>query len=385
MNKTGILTYHYSNNYGGVLQSYALYRFLRSFAMDVELIDYVPFSYRANSVMHNILTSTGLRKNPLNINLEDFIPRSFMKRVKVKIKYNMRIGRKFDLSRSLCLKSSIRVDESTINRVLPEYRTIIVGSDQIWGPFERNRQVYFLGFDDFKGKKVSYAADSTTAEVSEEHFDKLRRELGDFDSISVRNEHSQKFVETVIGKKVPIVVDPTLLWDFNELGHGFMNDSEPYILVYVLGKDINGSNEKAIEKIKRVYGDLRVYAVVIPTMKFNICDYADEVFYDLGPEEWLDMIRNAAFVFTDSFHGTLFSLKFHKPFLAYYAEQMRATRFIDLGKRYQIERYIVNSVDEIDTKGSLLQTPDFVAIDQNIEEHRAFSILFLEDTLGIDS
>jgi hypothetical protein len=77
-------------------------------------------------------------------------------------------------------------------------------------------------------------------------------------------------------------------------------------------------------------------------------------------------------------------LKFHKPFLAYYAEEMRATRFIDLGKRYEIERYIVNSVDEIDTKGSLLQTPDFAAIDQIIEEHRAFSIRFLEEALGID-
>lgn len=385
MEKTGILTYHYSNNYGGVLQSYALYAYLRSRRIDAQIINYVPSSYRADSLVHNIFSSTGLRKNPRNIEIEDFSPRNFAVRVNAKRKYNKEITGEFDSFRNSYLGLSNQVNENDVHTILHDYRTIIVGSDQIWGPVERNRSIYFLGFDKFKGNKVSYAADSTIAEVSEEHIDKLRRELGDFDRISVRNKHSQKFVETVIGEKPPIVADPTLLWDFNELGRGFMGDSDPYILVYVLGKDINGSNRKAIEEIKRIYGNLKVYAIVIPTMKFNICDYADKVFYDLGPEEWLDMIRNATFVYTDSFHGTLFSLKFHKPFLAYYAEAMRATRFIDLAERYQIGRYIVSSVDEIEAKGSLLETPDFATIDQLIEEHRAFSIRFLEEALGIVS
>lgn len=385
MKKTGILTYHYSNNYGGVLQSYALYAYLKSVAINAEILDYTPSSYQRGLVIHNILISTGLRKNPLNINLEDLVPRNFVHRVNMKWKYNKKIAGKFDLFRNLYVDLSRHVQESSIHTILADYKTIIVGSDQVWGPVERNRSVYFLDFDEFKGNKVSYAADSTIAEVSEEHLAKLIRELGDFEKISVRNKHSQKFVETVIGEKPPIVADPTLLWDFDELGRGYMSDSEPYILVYVLGKDINGSNRKAVEEIKRVYGNLKVYAIVIPTMKFNICDYADKVFYDLGPEEWLDMIRNATFVYTDSFHGTLFSLKFHKPFLAYYAEEMRATRFIDLAERYQIGRYIVSSVDEIEAKGSLLQAPDFATIDQLIKEHRSFSIRFLEEALGIGS
>ena len=181
------------------------------------------------------------------------------------------------------------------------------------------------------------------------------------------------------------MVDPTLLWDFKELVDEPWTTIEPYILVYVLGEDIDGSNRKAIQKIKQVYGDLKVYAVVIPTMKFNICDYADKVFYDLGPEDWLNMIRNAAFVYTDSFHGAIFSLKFHKPFLAYYSEEMRATRFIDVGKRYKIAKYIVTSVDEIDAKGSLLQPPDFKLVDHIIEEHRDSSVRFLREALEMES
>ena len=371
--KIGILTFHYSTNFGGVLQSYALFRFLEQRVNGVEIIDYVPSTYIGHKFYRNI----GLKN--------DFNVKHVLKRLMIKGKFCSRAVRRFDDFRAHSVVLSRRVDESTLRSWLNNYDMVVVGSDQVWSPGQRAEPAYFLGFEEFKGNKVSYAADSTIAEVSEEHIDKLRRELGDFDRISVRNKHSQKFVETVIGEKPPIVADPTLLWDFDELGRGFMSDSDPYILVYVLGKDISGSNRKAIEEIKRIYGDLKVYAIVIPTMKFNICDYADKVFYDLGPEEWLDMIRNATFVYTDSFHGTLFSLKFHKPFLAYYAEAMRATRFIDLAERYQIGRYIVSSVDEIEAKGSLLETPDFATIDQLIEEHRAFSIRFLEEALGIDS
>lgn len=371
--EAGILTFHYSTNFGGVLQSYALYKFLEHLGISVELIDYIPSTYHGQKVYRNI----GFKS--------DFNVKRLLQRMRVKHKFCHTSMHKFEHFRRSSMRLSSGVDESTLRVSLGDYDTVVVGSDQIWGLGQRGKPEYFLGFDEFKGNKVSYAADSTIAEVSEEHIDKLRRELGDFDRISVRNKHSQKFVETVIGEKPPIVADPTLLWDFNELGRGFMGDSDPYILVYVLGKDINGSNRKAIEEIKRIYGNLKVYAIVIPTMKFNICDYADKVFYDLGPEEWLDMIRNATFVYTDSFHGTLFSLKFHKPFLAYYAEAMRATRFIDLAERYQIGRYIVSSVDEIEAKGSLLETPDFATIDQLIEEHRAFSIRFLEEALGIVS
>ena len=111
------------------------------------------------------------------------------------------------------MELSARVDEKTVNEIIQEYEAIIVGSDQIWSVGQRTKPVYFLGFEGFDGDKISYAADSTIAEVSEEHLAKLRGELGDFDKISVRNKHSQKFVETVIGEKPPIVVDPTLLWD----------------------------------------------------------------------------------------------------------------------------------------------------------------------------
>ena len=387
MRKIGILTFHFSTNFGGVLQSYALYKYLRSIGVDVSIIDYVRSAdSKKKRTIQNIVYSSGFRKNLLKAHFDDLKPAVLLKRVSKKVKYNRRAWEVFDDFRGTKMQLSSRVDEGNIYDILEDYTTIIVGSDQVWNPGRRTQKEYFLDFgESFKGQKISYAADSTTSDIAQRDEVRLKKQLADFSAISVRNSHTQRFVKALTEVNPPVVADPTLLWDFHELGRGFMSDSDPYILVYVLGKDISGSNRKAIEEIKRIYGDLKVYAIVIPTMKFNICDYADKVFYDLGPEEWLDMIRNATFVYTDSFHGTLFSLKFHKPFLAYYAEAMRATRFIDLAERYQIGRYIVSSVHEIEAKGSLLETPDFVAIDQLIEEHKSFSIQFLEEALGIDS
>ena len=105
----------------------------------------------------------------------------------LKRKYCGKAVRKFDAFRTQYMKLSERINESTLVSVLNRYSSVIVGSDQIWNPGQRNRPDYFLGFNEFRGMRISYAADSTTAEVSTEHLPKLTRELERFDHISVRN------------------------------------------------------------------------------------------------------------------------------------------------------------------------------------------------------
>jgi hypothetical protein len=376
MKKTGILTFHYSNNHGGVLQSYALYDYLKSRNSDAEIINHIPSRYKYDK----ILRGTGLASRAA--------PRDILQRIKIRREFGEAICEKFDRFRDTNLRMSAEVDERSITNILGDYETIIVGSDQVWNPSQRRSNIYFLGFNQFfRGTKMSYAADSTVSDIDPKHREKLRRELSDFTAISVRNEHSQEFVERLTGKSVPIVADPTVLCDFNKLHlrEKRVISNEKYIFVYVLGKDIEGTNKRAIEKIKQVHGDMPVYGVVDPTREFNvnICCYADEVFYDSDPTEWIELLRNAAFVYTDSFHGTLFSLKFHKPFLAYCAERGRASRFIDLRDRYGIDRFIVSSVAEMGAKRSLEQYPDFNSIDCLVEDHKRTSIEFLHGVLNI--
>ena len=91
---------------------------------------------------------------------------------------------------------------------------------------------------------------------------------------------------------------------------------------------------------------------------------------------------NAKFIFTDSYHGTLFSLKFKKPFIAYYSEAIRSTRFIDLGKRYCVSDNIVTNVNEINLNNDWEKKIEFSKISEAIEEHKLASMSYLNQVIS---
>lgn len=377
MSKIGILTFHYSNNYGGVLQSLSLYNIVKEFGYDVEIINYVPRAYKPHSIIRNL----GIRKNIFHNKLKDLNIINIFRKIKLMNQYCESIKNKFDVYKEKKAKFSKQVNEDSLESILKNYSAIIVGSDQVWNPSQRKSPIYFLNFGDkYQGKKISYAADSTIKDVGNGDIDILKSALSEFHNISVRNEHSFDFVKTIINKEVEVVADPTLLFDFRS-NRERRDGQEGYILTYVLGKEIEGTHSKAIEKIKSKYGNLPVYSIKIPTMNFELFPLADKVFYNLDPGEWLMMFENAKFVYTDSFHGVLFSLTYHKPFLAYYTEKLRATRFIDIGKRYGIADYIVQNTFDIDDKKSLDKAPDFDSIDSIIMAQKESSMRFLEKSL----
>lgn len=376
MAKIGILTFHYSNNYGAVLQALSLQRAIELLGYDVEVINFIPSKYRPTNFINNL----GLRKNIFKNKLKNLDIIKIFKKFSIMKKYGNDITNKFDSYRSNEMQLSKKVDENSLNTILNNYDIIVVGSDQVWNPSQRTRIEYFLNFGDtFQGKKISYAADSTIKEIDSRDMDSLRRALNDFSFISVRNEHSNSFVKAITDKDVHVVADPTIIYDLQNISN--RDIKEDYILTYILGEEIKGSHDKALEKIKREYGNLPVYSIKIPTMNFELSNYADKVFYDLGPIEWLNLVKNANFIYTDSYHGVLFSLKYHRPFLAYYTERMRATRLVDIGKRYGIEKHIVQSVEEIESMRSIEIKPDYKIIDDLIEKHKQYSLNFLIEAL----
>lgn len=369
--KIGILTFHYSNNYGGVLQAYALQKIIQSLGYNVEIINYVPSNYK-----FNIINSLGINRNIFKNNYY-----RLLKKLYIFLKHKNIITRKFDEFRTNNMILSKQVDENSIKSILRKYDTVIVGSDQIWNPSQRNRDEYFLNYgESFCGSKISYAADSTTQDVNPENIDFIRKCLEDFDFITVRNNHSQNFVYSIIKRKPFIVADPTLLFDFQVSYIDKNIEGSGYILTYILGKEINGGNSEAIRKIKKLYPSMPIYSIKVPTMNFELDKYSDQVFYDLSPIEWISLFREAKFVYTDSYHGVLFSLKYHKPFIAYYSEKLRSTRFIDLKNIYPLDRCIVKSVDEIEI--SNYTVPNFSKIDQIIKEQKNNSIKILSKVLS---
>lgn len=207
----------------------------------------------------------------------------------------------------------------------------------------------------------------------------LQKSLQRFDSISVRNIETQDFVSDIIERKPEIVVDPTLLIDFN-----FENETIPkddYILAYILGDEIKGGHSAVISEIKKRYGDLPVYAIILSENKPQFFSWADKSYWEIDLIEWVMLIKNATFVYTDSFHGLLFAMKYKKPFLAYYAEKKRESRFIDLSVRYNLGTFIVSSYADAIEKGSFSKTSDYTAIESIISVEVKRSISFLKNAL----
>ena len=211
--------------------------------------------------------------------------------------------------------------------------------------FESGEQKTYIFFN-FKttAKKISYAVDSISEIPYKENFDILSKCLNDFYAIMVRNTHTKTFVKNVINTESKIVVDPSLLYNYDNL---ILNRSnEKYIFTY-FGRRNQWRSQKVISKIKKRYGNLPLYLFQISNMDFRLTKFADKVFYSVDPSRWVTLIANASFVYTDSFHGCLFALKYKKPIIAYYKNKFRASRFLALQQRYALNGVIYKNANDI--------------------------------------
>lgn len=228
----------------------------------------------------------------------------------------------------------------------------------------------------YSGKFISYAACAYTDKYPYVRREKLKSLINSFSAISVRDNLTKSFVRQFYNYDITIVADPTLLFDFCKFASPALIE-EPYILTYVLGDEILGGNINAIRILKEKLNVSRVVAVT--TYGIDI-PYADITMKKSSPEEWVNLISNASCVFTDSFHGVVFSLKFKRKFIAYYRNFLRASRLIDLREKYNIKKNIITQTDQLEyLNESDLEIPD--SINRNIYSEIHKSRKFLIDNL----
>ena len=341
--KVGILTYHYGSNYGGVLQCYALQQVLKGMGYEVSIINYIPHQ---NHKKFAHVVQTALKM----FSLES------MKALWHNIRYQWQSRRVFEVFRenylNLTRESSHIEDFKNIN-----IDVLIVGSDQLWG-YPQIRDVYFLGWvENPHIKKVAYAVCSGYGKINEAYREEMAKQLLHFSAISVRSQTTKAFVKNIIGLDVPVVVDPTVLYDFNEF---LSSRNDPYILTYILTDDIEGGNFKAIDLIKKKYPGLPVYSIIISDRYPRISSWSDKYLVDVTPGEWVNLIYNCSFLYTDSYHGALFAIKFGKPFIAYYSSDNGGRRLTDLQSQLNIHNVAHNLNDVISILDSKSDNPQLL-------------------------
>jgi hypothetical protein len=390
--KVGIITQYYkSSNYGGLLQAYALLMFLKKKGYDCEQICYNFYSSKKNKSpsLSKSLSQRGIIKSFLVAAKRFLIDKICAALSRAKRKISIRIESCRDFRENVICHSDRVYDDNSISEC-QSYDALITGSDQVWLCNVKNLHPgFWLSFANKKVKKISYAASVSMNEIPVEFHDFIRHALDSFNAISVRESSDVKLIGDIIGKEKEIiqVLDPTLLLeriDWFNLCAPNPYRGRKYVFAYLLGA--KKEDRAFIRKFAKKEG---LEIVFIPYMqnKYRSCDllFGDIRLYDVSPQLFLSLIRDASCVITDSFHGTVFSNIFHVNFLVLKrnsdaSKKSMNSRLYSLLNMLKMEdRLVSNDFDEKMLKN--MSMIDFDTVDAIIEQEKKKSETFLDNAL----
>ena len=299
--KIGILTWTRYWNYGTLLQAYAIYTAVRECCADTYLIDYAP---SAKSKLYNqirYLNSPLLYLGKIRSTLYDKLIAD-----KSSLETKRKKMRCFIESNTVMTETASTPEE--LKNVTAGFDTLICGSDQIWTPVSFHPE-YYLSFAPDSVRKIAYAPSFGVNRISGGKKKIIAKLLRRFESLSVREEQGREIVRQLTGQDAFVAADPVLLlsrehWESVAVRPRM---TEPYVFCYIL------QSEKVYPYAKE-YAQKNGLAVrAINESRKETGAAADEIIADDSPEEFVGLIQSAEMVVTDSYHGLLFSLLFHKP------------------------------------------------------------------------
>lgn len=303
MKKAGIISlYHKNKNYGGLLQAYALTRYVRNLGYDAEQI-----CFEQKNIEPCRLTSRELCAKAV----KNFIERTKWKMEKpfvknIQAQLDLRVKAFDEFEKTIPHSEKIYTREN-IADCAGEYDIFISGSDQVWN-FSWYNPEYFLSFVPQNARKISYAASMPTPKLPEKKKRILYNHLIRFDEISVREKEPVPYIDSLLGRGGTVhVLDPTLLLtreDWDEICAERLIE-EKYIFCCFLGKD--GRLRKTASDFAK---KLNLKLVALPhlcNINFSDMHFSAEALYDVSPEKFISLIRHSEYVLTDSFHAAVFS------------------------------------------------------------------------------
>lgn len=364
--RIGIISKYYKNyNFGGLLQAYAMVKALESRGHHAEQISFAPDERKKYGIVSagKICAKRLAREMAIRIKSKRFS--SPYKRMKHFMKE---------------IPHSKKVCGMKINSLNSQYDVFIAGSDQIWNPAFAYNQ-YFLKFAGRNRRKIAYAASIGITDLSEEEKSCLSRSVSSMDYISVREYEGKKLLEELLPqKKIAWVLDPVFLltkeqWEVLDVKES-MKLPEHYVALYLMG-----NVRKNKDLVLQITEELGFEPVIIP---FTVSDYEDRKSrYNLGPKEFVTLIKYAEAVFTDSFHAVSFSMILGTDFYCLSRsgidrKKSMNSRISDLFRMAEIPERWISCYDDYQ---NLEPVKSFEPIWQRIRECRAESFQYLDSAL----
>lgn len=339
MKEVGILTFQNANNYGAVFQAFALQEVVKDLGANVKVINYDA-------------------------------PQMMLKRIQER-RFNDFISEYLQLTEfGECIN-----DINTSG-----FDVFLTGSDQIWNPqITRNDETYFLDFVKNGAKKVSYAASiGLNVELANNYRKIYEKYLPHYDGISLREESHVPFVKDIVGdgKQVIASMDPSVLLTAKHYEEKLSLrdvDEEQYIFVY------SNRLEPKVFDLAHLLSLYMGYKLVITSMYDDyFFSKKAKVVKGNSPIEWMEYIRGAELVLTDSFHGIMYSMVFEKPFYAYTPLNTNVVRVTDVLKKVGFEdRKLTNIYNIKDIKFE----QDYSFARKIIENERKCSYEYLQNSI----
>ena len=354
--KIGILTWHYYPNFGSSLQAFALQDSIRRLGFDVKIVNYRHPKYSYVSETQNFI------RYVISISFGCVFLRFRYAHLNYMTKY---------------LRQTQPVyDEKGVEKLSRQFSTIVFGSDQIWAPNVYNP--IYQGKCSQNCKKISYAASIGLPEIPQELVEKYKANLSSFRHIGIREEEGQKVLKKQCGIDSQIVLDPTLLLmadRYKTMERKVPNLKEPFVFCYFL--NANNQYRQSVEAYAKQHG-----------LKIVGCSARKEdeewmtIIKDISACEFLWLIHHSNCIFTDSYHGTIFSLLYHKNFRTF-------MRFAEDDPIVQNSR--IRQLDQYFSIAPLIQNPnqkvsdicyDFDKFETSLALLREKSLTFLKIALS---
>lgn len=362
MKKIGVVTLNGYFNYGNRLQNYALQETLKQLEFKVETIWIGKSDKQGNdkSIFAKILKDPKilLRKaykelylNPLN------------KKRQMRFK---------EFSRKYINETNYKISDDYLPKQLCDFDFFVTGSDQVWNPyFTNSSSLYFLTFVP-NYKRIAYAPSFGVSELPEFCKDDFSKWLSEMGSLSVREDAGARIIKKLTDRDAEVVADPTLLLTKTEwlsvAKPASNKPKEEYLLTYFLGaipREIKQNINNYAKKYK-----LKIIDLAQPKVK---------KFYLTDPAEFLDFINSATLFFTDSFHGTVFSILFETPFVITDRKSSipsMNSRIQTLLSTYKFENRHISRINENE-----LFDMDFTQVETILTGQRKKAISYLEGSL----
>ena len=342
MKKTAIVSCYFQHNYGSMLQAYATQMALDKLDYENETIDIAGFNHeikkakilyfaKASLTSDILISKLGMAKNVL---IKKFSKNDYARLSKVRSDRFDAFGKKY-----FRLSSRYSSKEELGKKCDENYSSVLVGSDQLWLPGNIAADYYTLNFVPTTVNSIAYATSFGQSSLPKDSAKKATIFLKKIKHIGVREESGQKLVKKLAGRNVPVVCDPTLLFTGDEWMK--IQKKEPiikgkYILCYFLGN--NPPHREFAEKLKKETGCKIVALTHLDEFVKSDEGYADETPYNIDPADFLNLIRNAEYVCTDSFHCSVFSILYKKEFYTFrrYNRNTRQSTNSRLGTLFKI-------------------------------------------------